>query len=449
MFERWKQMSKYLIIPGCGDQNRGDQALVWETKRLAEDAGFVGKYIMIASTELTQSKSQGISTSPPVLQHPSRVFKVKNNIRYSWRLKLSWGVVAMADLLWSFLLLFRWFRALVSRLGNEEMRQKLQPFAEADAVFVKGGGFIHAYGGITSFYYVYYLLYHILLALSYGKKVYVMPNSFGPFRGLGVAWLVKYTLSRCTMVFARESISAEALSNVLQREVKVSPDVAFYLEVDDLLRESMRQWLESQGILRDGRKTIAITARPYRFPEGGDSRSLYDDYIKSLQRLAKALYSRGYFPVFVEHTFANNMHEDDSQCIREIVKGLDEREYAFIQERDFDCREMKALYSCFDFILATRFHSAIFAMSQNVPALVISYGGNKGEGIMRDMGLGEYVVPIHEVTFDVLLRKFESLVNNVDHVKAALYEHSTKLQLERRMLITEIATERNRGKTFE
>ena len=59
------------------------------------------------------------------------------------------------------------------------------------------------------------------------------------------------------------------------------------------------------------------------------------------------------------------------------------------------------------------------------------------------------MVPIHEVTFDVLLRKFESLVNNVDHVKAALYEHSTKLQLERRMLITEIATERNRGKTFE
>ena len=58
-------MSKYLIIPDCGDQNRGDQALVWETKRLAEDAGFVGKYIMIASTELTQSKSQGISTSPP------------------------------------------------------------------------------------------------------------------------------------------------------------------------------------------------------------------------------------------------------------------------------------------------------------------------------------------------------------------------------------------------
>ena len=110
---------------------------------------------------------------------------------------------------------------------------------------MKGGGFIHAYGGITSFYYVYYLLYHILLALSYGRK-YVMPNSFGPFRGLGVAWLVKYTLNRCTMVFARESISAEALSNVLQREVKVSPDVAFYLEVDDLLRESMRQWLESR-----------------------------------------------------------------------------------------------------------------------------------------------------------------------------------------------------------
>ena len=40
---------KYVIIPGCSDLNRGDQALVWETKRLAEDAGFKGDYYLVKS----------------------------------------------------------------------------------------------------------------------------------------------------------------------------------------------------------------------------------------------------------------------------------------------------------------------------------------------------------------------------------------------------------------
>ena len=41
-------MKKFLIIPNCSDLNRGDQALVWETKRLAEDAGCIGEYYVTA-----------------------------------------------------------------------------------------------------------------------------------------------------------------------------------------------------------------------------------------------------------------------------------------------------------------------------------------------------------------------------------------------------------------
>ena len=41
-------MKKYIIIPFCSDLNRGDQALVWETKRIAEESGFKGKYYLIA-----------------------------------------------------------------------------------------------------------------------------------------------------------------------------------------------------------------------------------------------------------------------------------------------------------------------------------------------------------------------------------------------------------------
>ena len=72
-------MKKHVIIPGCSDLNRGDQALVWETKRLAEESGFIGDYYLTSETNepVEQSKGKGIIIIPPILEHPSRKFKIK------------------------------------------------------------------------------------------------------------------------------------------------------------------------------------------------------------------------------------------------------------------------------------------------------------------------------------------------------------------------------------
>lgn len=74
---------------------------------------------------------------------------------------------------------------------------------------MKGGGIIHSYGGITSFYHMYYALYNMLLAHSLGKNVYILPNSFGPFKGIGVSWLVKKALLKCRLVTSRETVSTK------------------------------------------------------------------------------------------------------------------------------------------------------------------------------------------------------------------------------------------------
>lgn len=57
-----KEKNTYLILPGCDDTNRGDQALIWETFRIAQDAGYVGNYYMVATKECAlQSKKIGIN----------------------------------------------------------------------------------------------------------------------------------------------------------------------------------------------------------------------------------------------------------------------------------------------------------------------------------------------------------------------------------------------------
>lgn len=51
-------MNKYILLPANSDLNRGDQALVWETKRVAEKAGYNGEFFMLADGSKSTKQSQ-------------------------------------------------------------------------------------------------------------------------------------------------------------------------------------------------------------------------------------------------------------------------------------------------------------------------------------------------------------------------------------------------------
>ena len=80
---------------------------------------------------------------------------------------------------------------------------------------VKGGGILHTYKRITDIYYLYYSLFNIMLAHRLGKKVIIMPNSFGPFLGKFEKYIVKKVLSKCDLIYAREDISRRYLQDLL------------------------------------------------------------------------------------------------------------------------------------------------------------------------------------------------------------------------------------------
>jgi colanic acid/amylovoran biosynthesis protein len=198
-------MDKFVILPTCSDLNRGDQALVWQTMDMAKKAGCDGTFYMLASDKDSTKQSQaiGIRILAPILKHPSRKFKSQDNNEYNLKLIVKWGSVAIVDLLVSLFLLIRFTRMIIFPLLPKNEKQTLKTIEESNACFVKGGGFIHSSGKITDSYTVYYQLFHILLAQSLNKPVYVMPNSFGPFPGLGIAWLVRRVLKSCKIVTVR------------------------------------------------------------------------------------------------------------------------------------------------------------------------------------------------------------------------------------------------------
>lgn len=424
---------KIVIIPGCSDLNRGDQALVWETQRLAEDAGYTGDFYLLSEKNepVEQSIEHGLKIIHPILEHPSNHFKNKNNIEYSVSLKIKWGLAAIGDFIGSKFVLWNATRGLARLFLSKDKQRTLDVIKDSKAVFMKGGGLLQTYGGLSSTYSMYFWTYPIQLAHALKKPVFVMPNSFGPFEGPGVKGIARKALSNCKVVTTRETISQDMVKRDLDLDLKNYADLAFNLPTADFSKEDI---FERFNIPTD-RKTVALTMRPYRFPKAEDPAKAYETFKSEMRSFIRWLYKEGYMPVVVEHTLAVNAHENDGACIKDVVSELNEKEYRFVTDTSFDCYDLKRIYSFFDYIVGTRFHSMIFSFGSNVPGIAIAYTGNKSQGIMHDMDLDDYVVEIGDVDAKTLEDKFEELLDNEQSVVEKIKLYRKRAQIEREELV--------------
>lgn len=410
-----------VIMPNCDDSNRGDQALVWQTMAVGRDAGCSGKYYMLATSpeKAAQSAAQGIGVIEPVLHHPRTRYAPKDNVSYTPILTLAWGSIALADTARNLMLLNPVGRRLARRLLSDSQQETIRRIEGAEVCFVKGGGFIHSTNSVTDVYRAYYSLFHVFLAQSLGKPVVVMPNSFGPLKGRLYRRLVRRALRNCVLVTARESISQNALDD-LGVDSAVYPDLAFGLQGEGAPDSPVRR----VKVENPGKRIVGITVRPYRFPYSEDPKTAQEAYIASVAEFARDLSAQGYVPLFIEHVRSAGKHESDMAAIQQVTSLLKPSEYAVVSVPDYDCRKMKGIYGECDFVVGTRFHSVIFAMSEGVPALAIAYGGNKGTGIMMDIGLSHMAIPIEDFSFDVVKQRFQELVEREEEIRAHLADLS-------------------------
>lgn len=439
-------MKKVLIIPSNTDLNRGDQALVWETKRIIEDlyspekveitAIESGFDFEIVKQQSYQSLKQGYSLCSPIIKHPGRHCSKDSSEHMGNGISrmFKWGIVALLDFSKSILLLSRC--KFVNRIGaallTDKARHTLQLIQNADSIFVKGGGFIHAFGKITDTYQMYYSTFSMLLAKRYDKKVFVMPNSFGPLNDKISRRFITKLLNRCEFVAAREDISFRYLQEILKIPCVKYPDLGYYLEDKSGINE--KKYLR-KAIL-SGKPIVGITLRPWRFPDATNPEEKYKSYITSLVEFIRYLNSKGYYACLFAHTLGPSAHENDALAIKDVTSKLGkDNDYEIVKDYQLNCYDMMKLYSKCSYFIGTRFHSVIFAQNQNVPTIAISYGGNKGNGIMGDLGFSEFVISISSVNTATLSSAFEKLEQSARTYKEALIAHKTKLLRARESMI--------------
>lgn len=434
-------MSKVILVPSVNDKNKGDQALVWESVRLIKDILPDSEVKLIPDMDsgdlMTQSKQKGLEFCAPILRHPRRGRnKDEEAVLESKSSLFRQMTTAIYDFLkLSFLLLVVRCPKVCRIFFSKDINETVDLFRSSEYVFVKGGGFLHAYGGLKSTYIIWYFLFYLRLAIKLNVKVVVLPNSFGPFEGPLVSRQLKKVLSRCEIIFTREKVSQNALSKIGIKSI-LGPDLGFFLGENDDFDFNQIPNLNNSKI-----KKIGFTIRPWRFPNKNNTDIYYDKYLNSIVGIVKHLASVGHQVYFFNQSIGPNSHEDDRIAIKEVMAVLNTSNFEvnpYWVDEDYSCETLKSIYSKLDCMIGTRFHSVIFSLTSNVPCIAIAYGGNKAFGIMDAYGLSDYVIPIDKVSVDYLCHKFDTIQSSSIQLINQIESVNKTLNFERKKLITAI-----------
>ncbi|OQX78465.1 MAG: hypothetical protein B6D61_05440 [Bacteroidetes bacterium 4484_249] len=422
--------AKVLIVPINTDLNRGDQALSWESIEIAKSISQETDIYLYKSNHnpdlYKQTDKLGYNYLTRILQHPGRGTSNKN-IRQTSFIYFKWGIKAINDILITLLLLskYKFLNKLSLLFLSKEKKYTYKIFKEIDFVFLKGGGFLHSYGKISNAYVMYYQLFDVFLAHSLGKKVFVLPNSIGPLKNSLAKKIVTNALSKCSFLSVREGASLSFLKH-LSFNPYLSPDLGFYLKPS---KRDFSEYLKKRGVEIGTKHCIAITLRPYRFDGKKNAKYLYKNYINQFKIVVNRLINSGYHVSLIAHTIGPSAHEDDRIPLLEVYNSFEKnKNLTYLYDNSLDCREIEKIYSYYNLVIGTRFHSVIFAINVNTPAIAISYGGYKAIGIMKDMGLSEYIVPIEETNSDKILFLIEKAFKNNKAVinKILLYKNTLR-----------------------
>ena len=207
-------------------------------------------------------------------------------------------------------------------------------------------------------------------------------------------------------IFARESITYEALKKAGVKNLYLYPDSAFTLDTKKLplpegFLEGNTVGINISPMIVENEKEAGITMKNYR----ALIQSILDTTDMSVALIPHVVWER------------NN----DQKTIEKLYQYF-KNEKRVVKMEDHSCEELKGYIARCRFFIGARTHATIAAYSSQVPTLVVGYSV-KAKGIAKDLfGTYEnYVVPVQCLeTEEQLLSAFWWMYEREKDIKAEL-----------------------------
>ena len=284
-----------------------------------------------------------------------------------------------------------------------DMRELLAAYVTADLVVSCPGNIFASVSRIGKPFLLSALT--VAYALMLRKPLYVLPQSIGPFRAGWQRSMVTRLYSRARLICVREPVSLQ-LARALglpETRLRLIPDLAFALP-ESPPGEAQR-FLDLLGVPGQGPKLgVTVINRLVRYVD----EATWDAYESAVAgALTAHLQRNGGSVIFFPQVTGPSAREDDRNAARRIVAAMGNPAQAIVVEEPLSPAMLKALYGRMDAFIGTRMHSVIFAVSMNVPTLLIEYL-SKTRGLAEMLGLEEWcleLAQLNQVTLQDMLER--------------------------------------------
>lgn len=216
---------------------------------------------------------------------------------------------------------------------------------------------------------------------------------------------VSKDLARYDMIFARESITYEAIRKV-QKNVFLAPDPAFFMAPQKC---TLDERIASGNV-------IGVNISPMIISAEKAAGMAYENY-KNL--VSYILENTDSYIALIPHVVWDT--NDDRKVLRQLYDDFAQNERLILVE-DHSAPELKYIISKCRMFIGARTHATIAAYSTCVPTLVVGYSV-KARGIARDLfGTEEnYVLPVQALSEpNQLTAAFNWLQENEQRIKTHL-----------------------------
>lgn len=302
---------------------------------------------------------------------------------------------------------------LLGRIG----KATIAAYESADVVVSAPGGpyFGDLYAGHEPVHWLY-----VWMARLHRTPCMIYATSAGPFRLRWANPFRRFTYRLCDRVIVREEISAGHIRSLFgsrRRAVEVE------VTIDAALQESV------PPAPRGDRRRIVVSAINWAYKGDHDPQARRANYDASVVEAIVALAGDEPSEVVFVPQLHGSVHRD-TPYLQTLVERLAARGLGHVEASVFDERNdmlaQRALFASADWVIAGRYHPAVFALSAGVPQLCLPYE-HKATGVMAAAGLSDVVVPIEDVTPARLVDAVAHLTSHRDDVAARSREAAVRL----------------------
>ena len=287
-------------------------------------------------------------------------------------------------------------------------KKTITAYETADVVVSAPGGpyFGDLYIGHEAVHWLY-----VWIAKLHRVPSMLYATSAGPFQKKWANPFRRYTYRCFSRLFVREEISAEHIRGLFvgrrrNVNIEVSVDSALQVSVAPIDR------------LPEEDQLIVVSAIHWPYPNDPSPQLRQKEYDTSVVEAIKIFADgRPTQVVFVPQLYGS-IHRD-TPYLEGLVRQVPTDIRCEVLSDTKTSNEQRAVFAAADWVIAGRYHPAVFAVSAAVPLLCIAYE-HKATGVLQTAGVPDAVLSIEEVSVEVVRAKAQELLAGKADLSARL-----------------------------